>query len=796
MIKKLKPKTILIIMTVVLVVQLLSGLRSGIFNLILNSAYLGFAVITLLSLKKKDFKKFAGIYLLVVLALNCVRTLFNNNMDSDVNILFELILAATEIFCLYNIVIKNDYKYNKLFKTIILSKMLSFVSMAFSGVTTKYLIINLLPLTFIEEYFNEYEKNYNGLFDEEIYKNEELKVNNKPTTTFELIKKWILYILIFEMVMIYYIGVYVENVEISFWSLIGFVITIVITIIYSNSIKKTAEKMKKFMDENRAKNEKKALEEAYAVNSKEIYKYYKKNNYNINDEETNVVIAGTKNVSVDELIKMYNYGNELILKEKEEQETIRLKEIREKEEGKINKSKQEILLIGKDKYLSVLNDRIEGLDAMQKLANIMSDSYTSGARQATNTKKSDPYILGGMAQGIAGPAAGIMIASQVERENREREARGKEIAAASMENAKEWRMKAHEYSSPLYYLKSVRDKFDAALIVKDIEKAKSKISISDVEYEILQSKNFLVKFILKTEDVKLLDKDALIDGSIKVNVLDEDNNLVSEGYYSAKNISINNNQEIDMSYGFDGLNFPRVYCKTLDYSNVKENSKYRVEIEYINLWIVEDLEKSYARQERNKVNRLANAELERFSSLDDTITVKSRLNAILKFISNNRNESTRCYTPLEKGGLVFTDGYMMFRLKCHYLPCDVGFTTNYGKENEYLESYKEYIGRVINHNYPDMAQFLQKYDECDEIIFDLKDIKEKANLKEEYMTFKTNGDYEMTLNIQFLITLTKILNIKTDTFKGYSIDRLKPVQIFNDSGEMAIILPIKKYEKE
>lgn len=142
---------------------------------------------------------------------------------------------------------------------------------------------------------------------------------------------------------------------------------------------------------------------------------------------------------------------------------------------------------------------------------------------------------------------------------------------------------------------------------------------------------------------------------------------------------------------------------------------------------MEDLEKTEVIKETKRKNRLANARLERFSSLDDTITTKTKLNTILKFITDNYRETIKCYSPLAKGGVVFTDGYMVFRLKCNYLPCDVGFTSDYDQKEGYLEKYKQYIGKVINSNYPDMTQLLEKYDAGDEIIFNLKEINEKIN---------------------------------------------------------------------
>ena len=70
----------------------------------------------------------------------------------------------------------------------------------------------------------------------------------------------------------------------------------------------------------------------------------------------------------------------------------------------------------------------------------------------------------------------------------------------------------------------------------------------------------------------MLDKDALVDGLLKINVFDEDNNIVAEGYHAGNNISINDSHKIDMSYGFEN-GLVCVYCKPLDYEIIDNTIK-------------------------------------------------------------------------------------------------------------------------------------------------------------------------------------------------------------------------------
>ena len=138
---------------------------------------------------------------------------------------------------------------------------------------------------------------------------------------------------------------------------------------------------------------------------------------------------------------------------------------------------------------------------------------------------------------------------------------------------------------------------------------------------------------------------------------------------------------------------------------------------------------------------------------------------------------------------------MLFRLKCNYLPCNVGFEESYTNKAQYLERCKGNIGEVINSNYPNIESFLDTTEFNDEIEIDLAAIKEKKKAKTKgektIMTFETDADYKIGLDYEYILTAVKILGIKEDTVKGYAKDSKSPVYIFNDDKEMVLILPIK-----
>ena len=193
-----------------------------------------------------------------------------------------------------------------------------------------------------------------------------------------------------------------------------------------------------------------------------------------------------------------------------------------------------------------------------------------------------------MANGIAGPAAGMMEANRIARNNAKREAEAKITSEASIKSAVKWGMMEKQYKTPLEKLTAAKEVFEQALIDKDIEVAKSNLKITALKCKLLDTKNFVVSFNLKTNNTTLLNKDALVDGVLKINVLDENNNIVAEGYHTGNNISIDDSNEIDMTYGFENGSV-RVCCKTLDYEKIDLNKNYKAQIEHENIWLIEEV---------------------------------------------------------------------------------------------------------------------------------------------------------------------------------------------------------------
>ena len=540
----------------------------------------------------------------------------------------------------------------------------------------------------------------------------------------------------------------------------------------------TKEKDKNNVNDKNTSNDKNAI---YNEECVELYRYYKKNNYNINDEETNKIISSSKNIPIDKISEMYYNGEKIVddiqLKEKEKFLKNKLK----KESEIYEKEKQLGLLFGKEKYFSVLNPKIEGQEALVKLSGIMSSSYISGAVQASKPRQVDPYIFGGMAEGIAGSAAGIMTASRIERENAERRAKSKELVEGSIEQAAKWGKAERSNASVLSVLKKIKARIDDCLLSDDKEKTEGKMIIQKMKYEILDTNNFRVCFTYDTKSANILDKEAVLDGSLKFNIYDEEHNLVADGYYNAKNIDVDEDN-VDLEIGFSSHGYPSIICIAKDRKSIDDNKNYTIEVDLSNLWLMEKIE----------VSEKSKSVVQKISNTEETITSKSRLNAIKKFLSSYKsNELLSAYSPCKDGGIIITDSFSLFRLNCNYLPFKVAFPANYIEKDAYIEKYGQYFENVIEGIYPNVDSILDYSKANDEVVFNVKELKEQMKNKVKTLKFKTTGDYEIMFDVSKLVELFKILDIKEDAVVGIVSSDTAPVFVFNEKKELGLLVPIK-----
>ena len=162
--------------------------------------------------------------------------------------------------------------------------------------------------------------------------------------------------------------------------------------------------------------------------------------------------------------------------------------------------------------------------------------------------------------------------------------------------------------------------------------------------------------------------------------------------------------------------------------------------------------------------------------------------------TGTKRQILKTYCPLKTGGIVICDSFTIYHLKYNYIPnISISFTEDWSEKEkqDFIEKNNINQSLVISEIYPDIKIQLDNFKEEDTILFCKKEILEQAQNKEDCVTYKTEKGNEVHLNPQFVEITTKLLNIKEETFIG-RISGFKVI-ISNDKGEIALILPIRKY---
>lgn len=152
------------------------------------------------------------------------------------------------------------------------------------------------------------------------------------------------------------------------------------------------------------------------------------------------------------------------------------------------------------------------------------------------------------------------------------------------------------------------------------------------------------------------------------------------------------------------------------------------------------------------------------------------------------------YSPLKMGGIVITNSYTLYHLKCNYLPnINICFTKEWqDKEKQlFLKKYNIDKSFLIQSDYPNTLDYFKNIIFDDEIIFKKKEIFNQVKEKEKTGYYFTKKGNKVSYNPYYLKQSIHILDIKEDEFIG-KISEFK-LFIINEKNEIALILPIKTY---
>ena len=340
--------------------------------------------------------------------------------------------------------------------------------------------------------------------------------------------------------------------------------------------------------EKKLKEIKEATEKAERNTAKKIYNKCKELKIKIDkpeQEEKLLIVAASFNVTdIKKAKELYTLGEKLIKEERQQNEKIKLENLRKKEKETYDKQKKEADRNNRSKYTYI----VEYHRAMDALNKAMNDAKVAGAYNMIKTQASshDWAFLGGIANGLGGGAVGLATASQIQQENAsaEKEAKiARERGWLQLEQAQEESKKYKPYYTSNE--KEQEEYINSRLFDSNNPYEKlSFLKFENISLNITKGKNFVFQATIRCEQIfKLLDKPSILDGSIKINVKNSNNQIIGTGYFAAPGAG-----ELDLSkVGFyNGITFQSI-CWVENYESVQKNQIYTYEIQPYYLWLIE-----------------------------------------------------------------------------------------------------------------------------------------------------------------------------------------------------------------
>lgn len=311
-----------------------------------------------------------------------------------------------------------------------------------------------------------------------------------------------------------------------------------------------------------------------------IYIFCINKNINIQDEKAIAIVSNNFSVPREEIVKVYNTGKKYAEELNYKKYVDRITAEKQKEKEEYDAIYQNTKIVGKDKYLKRKYKELE--DNIKMVNTCDSGINRCGQLTQTKAKTSDWAILGGMANGIAGPAAGLATAYDIQKKNEEAKRSAEEIRSQAFDNQVFLREQKFNYEHKVYVLKNYIEEVNNRLYDESDPKEKIGLIHAMVQnYKILDTKNMRIclKFDCEKE-IHILNSEALIDGSIQINIL-KNREIVGTTYYCAP--GFDKDAVARTVTGFGAV----LESETIALGSFEEGIDYEFEIKPYKLWCIE-----------------------------------------------------------------------------------------------------------------------------------------------------------------------------------------------------------------
>lgn len=276
-------------------------------------------------------------------------------------------------------------------------------------------------------------------------------------------------------------------------------------------------------------------------------------------------------------------GKAIVDEQRHEEEKAKLQEAVDVDNKMYYDAFAKSKITGKDKYIKNLRAQCNVLEKQINLEKSLNDY--NGLMTTYSSPKHDSALLGGIASGIAGPAAGVAAALNAENNNRNNAMHDANIREMAASNYEQMHSMISNHRQELFMEQLHVEEVENKLI--DDTNLKDKflnLTFENVHYEITEGNNLTFICNVKVKpDLLLLGKPAILDGTLKIKLLDTNGNLVGETYYSAPGFD-----EWDMTkVGFEIEKEIRSICLINNKSILDNLDLIQSEILPLNLWLIE-----------------------------------------------------------------------------------------------------------------------------------------------------------------------------------------------------------------
>lgn len=360
------------------------------------------------------------------------------------------------------------------------------------------------------------------------------------------------------------------------------------------------------------------------------------------DEKQGIMLIARKHGINDfeEALAVFQQGKDMVMKEEADRQKAaeeakrkgkieKLNAERAEEAKTIEKQKQTAMIYGSEKYSCAIKQEMkpwkekydtakqkaDEMDRSAESLTVLSSLATSVYSYEKPVQEENWAIHGGIANAIAGPAAGLATAMDVQRRNAEakaeaaldRQRRAKELASLQSDISS-LRSSVYEGSGSVY-----KDMREAQKCIDNLENQLVElndklIDDSDTEkkFELLNFSNFkgsvretgnidVTGESTLTQDIFVATVKGWLDGSVKLTVLDKSNTPVAIGYFNVeyspnvldRNFKFNENSD---TFGMT-KNTQRTIsalCAPIDGKSVSNTDGLTVMVEPVYMWIIED----------------------------------------------------------------------------------------------------------------------------------------------------------------------------------------------------------------